>query len=166
MFNLDDYNRAFLAGRPDLAKKIAGEIRAMKRARPKAIVMSLHPKYAKAIYEGRKQWEFRKTPPPLFKDILIYESDPVSKITGRVWFCESFTGLPIVVWDFVKRNRIYTQNLTGITLEKLEEYAGDKLVTALRVHKAARFDHDIGFDCKPPQNWGTFVAKYKDGSEQ
>ena len=166
MFDLDDFNMAFLASCPDVARKIAGEIRAMRRARPKAIVMSLHPKYAKAIYEGRKQWEFRKAPPPLFKEILIYESAPVSKITGRVWFSASFTALPIVVWDFVKHNKIYTQNLTGISLEKLEAYAGDKLVTALRVHEATRFDHDIGFDCKPPQNWGHFLAKYKDGSEQ
>lgn len=61
----------------------------------KVIVMAIKPKYAKAIYEGRKNWEFRKAPPPLFKTILLYETAPVSAVTGVVVFGEPVTALRV-----------------------------------------------------------------------
>lgn len=128
-----------------------------KIRRPKVIVMALKPKYARAIYEGRKNWEFRKAPPPLFHHIYIYESAPVSAITGKVMFCESVTGIPLAVWDIVKTNKCYTKNLAGISLPDLEAYAGKKLVTALRVYEAKRFDKPIPFEAKAPQNWGRYA---------
>ena len=122
----------------------------------KVIVMSLKPKYAKAIYEGKKNWEFRKAPPPLFRPVFIYESAPVSAITGWVVFSGSVTGVPLCVWDFVRTNRCYPKNLPGINRDELEQYAGKRLVTALRVYKAERANHPIEFDGRPPQNWGRF----------
>lgn len=122
----------------------------------KVIVMSLKPKYAKAIYEGKKNWEFRKAPPPLFRPVFIYESAPVSAITGWVVFSDSVTGVPLCVWDFVRTNRCYPKNLPGINRDELEQYAGERLVTALRVYKAERANHPIEFYGRPPQNWGRF----------
>ena len=119
--------------------------------------MSIKPKYAKAIYEGRKNWEFRKAPPPAFKPIYIYESAPVSKITGVVMFSTTITDVAPATYEIARTNRLYSKNLPGISLAELEEYAGVKAVTALRVLKARRADHDIELDCKPPQNWGTFL---------
>ena len=81
---------------------------------------------------------------------------PVSKVTGWLYFSESVTGIPLVVWDIVKSNRVFTKNLTGISLEDLQAYAGKKLVTALRVYEPTRCEHPIAFDAKPPQNWGRF----------
>lgn len=132
-----------------------------KIRRPNVIVMALKPKYARAIYEGRKNWEFRKTPPPLFHYIHIYESAPVSAVTGQVMFSESVSGVPMAVMDIVKTNKCYTKNLAGISLADLEAYAGKKLVTALRVYRAKRFDKPIPFEGKAPQNWGryAYVAK-------
>lgn len=152
---MSDFNAMYLAAHPEMAKKLLQEKRKQLREN-RVIVMSLKPKYAKAIYEGRKNWEFRKAPPPLFKPVLIYESAPISKITGIVMFSASITGSPLDVHEFARSNRVYTKNSPGISLDGLYEYAGKSLVTALRVCNVKRFDHDVEFNCKPPQNWGAF----------
>ena len=152
-------NQAFLAANPEIRKRLKKEY---DKSHPKVIVMSLKPKYAKAIYEGRKNWEFRKTPPPLFKTIYIYESAPVSKITGTVLFSEEIRGVPLSVYEIVKTNKCFTRNLPGITAFELKEYAGEgSLVSALRVHRAERIDPPITFSAKPPQNWGTFRGQLR-----
>lgn len=157
---ISPYNAAFLLSHPDFAQKLL-----RRPSRPKVIVMALKPAYAKAIYEGKKQWEFRKAPPPLYTRIYIYESAPVSAVTGWVYFSESVTGVPVVVWDMVRTNRCFTKNLTGISLPALQAYAGKKLVTALRVYKPERLDRPIPFDAKPPQNWGRYAYTTKPRDE-
>ena len=120
----------------------------------KEIFMAIKPRYASAIYRGVKTWEFRKVPPPLFRMIYIYESAPISAVTGWVMFSEAVSGIPLVVWDIVKTNTCYTKNLAGISLPDLEAYAGKKIVTALHVYKAERFDKPVPFKgVKAPQNW-------------
>ena len=162
--DINTMNQAFLAANPEIRKRLQKEY---DKSHPKVIVMSLKPKYAKAIYEGRKNWEFRKTPPPLFKEIYIYESAPVSKITGTVIFSEEIRGLPLSVYEIVKTNKCYTRNHPGITVLELEEYAGRlNLVSALRVHRAERLDHTIALAAKPPQNWGTFRGHLKHGGAE
>ena len=98
MFDVNTMNQAYLAANPEIRKRLKKEY---DKSHPKVIVMSLKPKYAKAIYEGRKNWEFRKTPPPLFKEIFIYESAPVSRITGRVMFSEEVRGVDMAVYEIV-----------------------------------------------------------------
>ena len=157
--DINTINQAFLAANPEIRKNLK---KVFNKSHPKVIVMSLKPKYAKAIYEGRKNWEFRKTPPPLFKTIYIYESAPVSKITGTLLFSEEIRGVPWAVYEIVKTNKCFTRNLPGITALELEEYAGPlNLVSALRVHSAERLEHTITFSAKPPQNWGTFRGTLK-----
>lgn len=149
---MNPYNAAFLLSHPDFTRKLFRRPR-----RPKVIVMALKPKYAKAIYEGRKTWEFRKVPPPLFTRIYIYESAPVSAVTGWVDFSESVTGIPLCVWDMVKAAKLGGKNLPGLTYAELTQYAGDNTVTALHVYKAERLDRPIPFEARPPQNWGRFA---------
>lgn len=80
-------------------------------------------------------------------------------------FSESVTGIPLAVWDIVKTNKCYTKNLAGISLPDLENYAGNKLVTALRVHRFERFDKPIPFEAKAPQNWGRYAYVANPGLE-
>lgn len=161
MVVINTMNQAFLAANPEIRKRLMKEY---DKSHPKVIVMSLKPKYAKAIYEGRKNWEFRKTPPPLFKTIYIYESAPVSKITGTVKFSEEVRGVDMAVYEIVKTNKCFTKNLPGISLSDLAEYTkGMSLVSALRVYRAERLEHPITFSAKPPQNWGTFRGTLKHG---
>ena len=159
MIDVNTMNQAFLAANPEIRKNLKKEY---DKSHPKVIVMSLKPKYAKAIYEGRKNWEFRKTPPPLFKEIFIYESAPVSRITGRVVFSEEVRGVDMTVYEIVKTNKCFEKNLPGISLSDLVEYTkGLSLVSALRVYRAERLEHSIAFAAKPPQNWGTFRGTLK-----
>ena len=164
MIDIDIMNQAYLAANPEIRKKLKKEY---DKSHPKVIVMSLKPKYAKAIYEGRKNWEFRKAPPPLFKEIFIYESAPVSEITGRLIFIDEIRGLPFSVYEIAKSNRLFSRNRPGISYSELEEYAGRlNLVSALRVHLAERLEHPITFSAKPPQNWGTFRGHLKHGGAE
>ena len=155
MKGISTFNQLFLAANPDIAKRVKKEYEA---SHPKVYVMALKPKYAKMIYEGRKNWEFRKAPPPLFKAIYIYESAPVSKVTGLLYFTEAFTALPETVVDFTKHNKLYTQNKPGISYDEFMDYAGEDLVTALRVANPERLERPIELAGKPPQNWGKFRA--------
>ena len=148
-------NSMFLLAHPEIARKALANRRAERRKRA-VIVLALKPKYAKAIYEGKKNWEFRKAPPPLFREMYVYESAPVSAITGTITFSESVTGIPIAVWDIVKSNKCFSRNLTGISLENLEAYTGKHTVTALRVMEAKRFDNPVKISARPPQNWGRY----------
>ena len=136
MLTMDERNQLFLAGNPDIRRKIRA---AYRKAHPPVIVMAIKPKFAKAIYEGRKNWEFRKAPP-----------------------CASVTGNWPVVWEMVKTNKCFTRNLPGINEEELDDYAGRHDVTALRVFKAERLEHEVTFGAKPPQNWGRFAATYRE----
>lgn len=158
MLGVDDYNRALLAADSSLRRSLRRKYRA---AHPTAIVMSIKPKYAQAIYDGRKNWEFRKAPPPLYKTIYVYESAPVSKITGLIMFCASVRGTWLDVLAMVRSNRCFAKNYPGVSVSALEEYAGKKLVTALRVFKVERIEHPVEFTATPPQNWGTFAATYR-----
>ena len=151
-------NSVFLLTHPEVDRKVLAMRRADRRART-VLVLAIKPKYAKAIYEGRKQWEFRKAPPPLFKEMYVYESAPVSAITGTITFSESVTGIPQVVWDIIKTNKCFTRNLTGISLSVLEAYVGNHTVTALRVLDSTRFEKPVKFGPRPPQNWGRFLIQ-------
>lgn len=127
----------------------------------KLAVLAIKPKYAKAIYEGRKNWEFRKAPPPICEQMLVYESEPVSKITGVISFCVSVTAPSRSILELVRYQKGFTKNLPGITSEELFKYAGgNSKVTALRVLSAERKELNFTLH-KPPQNWGriTFVIE-------
>ena len=78
----------------------------------------------------------------------------------------SVTGLRLDVWEMVKTNRCFTRNLPGIKLHELEDYAGKRDVTALRVYKAERLENPPTFGAKPPQNWGRFSGTYRDAPKK
>lgn len=158
MLGIDEMNAAILAADSGLRRAIRAKYRA---AHPTVLVMAIKPKYAAMIYEGRKNWEFRKAPPPLWKEIYVYESAPVSKITGRIVFGASVSGGWLDVWEIATRNKCFTRNLAGIKASDLEEYAGGRVVTALRVHAAERLSNPVTFSATPPQNWGRFAATYR-----
>jgi len=157
-------NSVYMLEHPEMFTKLLSARRAARR-KSTVVVLAIKPKYAKAIYEGRKNWEFRKAPPPLFREMYVYESAPVSAITGTIMFSDSVTGIPMAVMDIVRTNRCYTRNLPGITMDDLQAYAGKRLVTALRVYEAERFDKPVEFKPRPPQNWGRFLVRDNGGAQ-
>ena len=160
--DMTDYNALFLATHPDIAAKVAANYKRhvrneFNRTHGKMIVMAIKPKYARMIYAGKKVWEFRKAPPPLMTEILIYESAPVSAITGSLIFSSKVEGWAMDVIEMVKMNKAFTNNLCGISTDEIIAYAGKgKKVAALRVFDPKRLDKPIPMKVKPPQNWGTF----------
>lgn len=123
------------------------------------VIMAIKPKYAKMIYEGRKQWEFRKAPPPLMRVVYIYESAPVSAITGTLLFRSKVEGLVDDVWETVTKGHVFSRNLTGIGLNALKAYVGrSPTVAALRVACPERMDKPVKIACRPPMNWCTLDA--------
>lgn len=130
-----------------------------------SLVMSIKPQYADAIYSGVKQFEFRKKPPTNLKAVyLIYESAPVSKLTGTVMFCGSFTVRAGVMVEFICRlmkvKKTFAIEMMGISEKELISYAGgpNNLVTALMIANAERDSFYEIFRIRPPQNWGTIRA--------
>lgn len=119
----------------------------------KIIVMAIKPKYAKAIYEGRKRWEFRKKPPCLWEPIYIYESAPVSKITGVIMFSLAIHGCPYDV--YYAANKI--KGRIGTSLKDVLTYSNGGNVSALFVEYVDKIEYPIVFNGKVPQNWGTYV---------
>lgn len=123
----------------------------------KMIVMAIKPEYAKAIYEGKKHWEFRKAPPPLMEGILLYESAPVGKITGMVTFALAIKSRARLVWTIAKAD-MWDQRGTGITASELQDYAGGEKgqVSALKVLSCVKFETPIELRSRPPQNWARY----------
>ena len=135
------------------------------------IILSIHPKWAKLIYEGKKTVEWRKIVPSCLLPIhlsqekltvYLYETTPVKKVTGyficngvaRVDFSEPpFEGAEIC--DEAKK--IIKEGC--VPLEDLKKYKGEKSVLyGMKVfypHKFTFKPIDIKqFNIKrPPQSW-------------
>ena len=123
------------------------------------VIMAIKPKFANLIYEGKKQWEFRKVPPPLMRVVYVYESEPVSAITGTLFFRSKVEGIVDDVWETVTRGKVFARNGTGIGLETLKAYVGNNpTVAALRVACPERMDKPVKIACRPPMNWCTLDA--------
>ena len=132
------------------------------------LVMSIKPKYADAIYAGTKKFEFRKKPPTNLKAVyLVYESEPVSKLTGTVMFCGSFTvragAMVYFICRLMKVKKAEAVSMMGISEKELIAYAGgpNNLVTTLMVADAERDSHYELYRIRPPQNWGTIRAQLR-----
>jgi len=73
-------------------------------------VISIHPYHANRIYSGKKRIEFRRRASGLkvFDRLLIYETRPVSLITGEAIIeaihVETFDDLCMMEPDFFERN--------------------------------------------------------------
>ena len=120
------------------------------------VIMAIKPRFAKMIYEGRKVWEFRKAPPPLMRLVYVYESTPVSAITGTLMFRSKVEGILDDVWETVTCSKVFTYNGTGIGYDALREYVGDsRTVAALRVCAVEKMDKPVKIAFRPPQNWCT-----------
>ena len=128
------------------------------------VIMAIKPRYAKMIYEGRKVWEFRKTPPPLMRLVYVYESEPVSAITGTLLFRSKVEGILDDVWETVTRSKLFTKNGTGIGYDALRAYVGNsQTVAALRVCAGERIDTPVKVAFRPPLNWCSLTAAARRG---
>lgn len=137
------------------------------------LVMSIKPQYADAIYGGTKKFEFRRKPPTNLKALyLVYETAPVSRLTGSLMFCGSFTVRAGMMVDFIQQvmmvSKAQAVSMMGITEKELIAYAGgeNQPVTALMIARAERDAYYERYRIRPPQNWGAIRAASPVGGDK
>jgi len=94
------------------------------------VILSIKPKYANAILNGEKEYEFRKI---IFKEkdvdkVFIYSSSPVKKIVGSFRIDDIISDHPENIWD-------RCGNSAGIDREDFFDYfKGKENGYAIKLH--------------------------------
>lgn len=85
------------------------------------IILSIHPKWAKLIYEGKKTIEWRKNIPLSQTEIVyLYETAPVCKVTG---FFEYFA-YTRVSKTHLELNKDLLTEISCVPIEDIRKYFG------------------------------------------
>lgn len=80
------------------------------------MLLSIKPKYVEAIFQGKKQYEFRKT--KCRKDInkiVFYASSPTKSVVGEAEIDEILENTPKLIWEQTKKT-------AGISKKFFNEY--------------------------------------------
>ncbi|MCH7386955.1 ASCH domain-containing protein [Acinetobacter modestus] len=104
-----------------------------------AVLLSIKPKFAEAIFSGEKKYEFRKAiyKNPSIKVVYVYASAPISKVIGSFQVDEILKNDLATLWE-------NTNAAAGITEEYFHEYFADRSYGfALKVEKAKLFDEPM-----------------------
>lgn len=125
------------------------------------VLLSIHPKYAAMIYDGRKKIEFRTNIPrkyELCEDyIFLYETAPVCAVTGWIKV-DSYININKILngrRDELKRDIIKNGCLT---LEQIKEYKPNLQLWGWHIADAYNFGRRefitrFSPNEKPPQSW-------------
>lgn len=119
----------------------------------KIILLSIKPKFAHAILEGRKKVEYRKSIPKGMKDgiAVIYSSFPEKKIIGEFRFDSILENTPDKIWE-------HTKNVGGVEKEFFDEYFENKskafafVVSAIQIYDNPKQLSEFNIS-KAPQSW-------------
>ena len=100
----------------------------------KRVLLSIHPEYANAIFNGHKGFEFRRV---LFKEdvreVVVYATSPVSRVIGKFEIEDIYTDSPNELWA-------KTESLAGVTKEMFDNYFKDRVKAfAIKVSNPVRF---------------------------
>lgn len=119
----------------------------------KAILISIKPQYAAAIYAGTKTFELRKCQPHVAvgTPMLIYETSPVKRITGVAYYCGTIVGNPWRLWYKL----CYS---LGIEYKPfMDYYKTDRFAYAWRLIQAKKFARPMQLSdlnlSRPPQSY-------------
>lgn len=100
----------------------------------KRVLLSIHPEYANAIFEGHKGYEFRRV---LFKEdvreVVVYATAPVSRVVGRFTIEDIYEDAPGKLWAKTKTH-------AGVTKVVFDTYFQDRIKAfAIKVSDPVRF---------------------------
>nr|VFK61487.1 MAG: Predicted transcriptional regulator, contains an HTH and PUA-like domains [Candidatus Kentron sp. UNK]VFK69101.1 MAG: Predicted transcriptional regulator, contains an HTH and PUA-like domains [Candidatus Kentron sp. UNK] len=101
-----------------------------------AVLLSIKPEFALAIFSGEKQFEFRRI---IYRDhsvskVYVYASAPISKVIGAFYVEEIIERHPKMLWQ-------ETRHGAGVTEEYFHAYFADREIGyALKVKDADRFE--------------------------
>lgn len=103
------------------------------------VLLSIKPKFAEAIIDGRKRYEFRKSK-FANKDInrvYIYATSPIKKIIGIFKISNIIEESPSALWDLLKDH-------AGISEEEFFNYFGNKGTGfAIEIKGVEKFENPI-----------------------
>ena len=102
------------------------------------VILSIKPKFAELILNGKKRYEYRKV---VFKQpvsrIYLYASYPVCRIVGEFSPEDIISGAPVIVWS-------KTKEYSGIDQEYFEQYFQNKRSAyAIQVKAVKRYQSQI-----------------------
>ncbi len=116
-------------------------------------MISIHPKFANAIFRGDKKVEFRKLNiPKHINHIVMYVTAPEKKITGYFSVKDVIEAKPSELWQKF-------WDVSGTTKEFFFEYYGKQelglgfLVGQVNVLQNPILLDDIAFGSRPPQSF-------------
>lgn len=100
----------------------------------KRVLLSIHPEFAAAIFDGHKHYEFRRV---LFKEhvdeVVVYATMPVAKVIGTFTIEDIYEDAPKALWAKTKAD-------AGVTKEKYDRYfEGRTKAFAIKVAEPVRF---------------------------
>ena len=100
----------------------------------KRILLSIHPEFAEAIFNGHKHYEFRRV---LFKqdvdEVVVYATMPVAKVIGSFKIDDIYEDAPKALWAKTKK-------VSGVTKEKFDNYFKNRTrAFAIKVGEPVRF---------------------------
>lgn len=119
----------------------------------RAIVLAIHPRHAARIYAGEKTAELRRsTPSARVRMAFIYETAPVSALTGVMLVDEVHRASPSRTW------REFSQRLCISEQEFFEYIRGCRAATVYEVSQPVRFPNDVSLVKatrmrRPPQSY-------------
>lgn len=117
----------------------------------KSVLLSIKPRWARAILNGEKEWEYRKKPPsipPPYK-VYLYATSPVQKILGEVVVDEELRDNRSVVIEM-------TIDDTPHTAKDINDYFGYRReYCALHIDKDSieEYESPIIYGSHPPVNF-------------
>lgn len=125
------------------------------------VVMSIRPRFAKAIYSRTKQFEFRRVRTQLRSGdlVLVYESAPVSYLTGQFHVGKVVIGSPT---DLIELEA------EGTSRVAVQHYLlGAQVASAIEVLDPVRWREKVCFNeflpgYRPPQSYA-FVMERVNG---
>lgn len=120
------------------------------------IILSIHPKWAKLIYDGKKTIEWRKSFPKAQKinKVFLYETAPVKQITGFFTLgeigCYLVSSVCAQPCDIIERGCVPMTDLIKYR-ENVDCIFGWIIDKAKKFTKSKNID-DLGLK-RPPQSW-------------
>ncbi|RUR05687.1 ASCH domain-containing protein [Legionella sp. km772] len=103
------------------------------------VLLSIKPEYAEKIFEGKKQFEFRKIIPktPGVTTIVIYATKPVGKVVGEFDIDSFLSETPSVLWSL-------TSDFAGISKRFFNEYfRGCATAHAIKISEVRRYEQPL-----------------------
>ncbi|MCQ2191421.1 MAG: ASCH domain-containing protein [Paludibacteraceae bacterium] len=118
------------------------------------VLLSIKPEFADKIFEGKKQYEYRKV---IFKEqqiktVVVYASSPICRVIGEFEIDSIIEDTPKSLWN-------QTKNGSGISQQFFNTYfQGKSQAYAIRVKNARRYSKSMRLSDKypgivPPQSF-------------